>query len=154
MYKTFIMIKPDSANNPVTVAQIFNVFRDHRLKVKHIKEVIVDRDLILAHYDEVIEHQAEKDAFASRVLREFEGQKVIIAMVYGKGDVIARVRKLVGVTQPLFADPRSIRGRFGRKDSYAQANAEDRVVRNVIHASDSSESVRRESALWYLHLLD
>ncbi|MGL5977570.1 MAG: nucleoside-diphosphate kinase [Erysipelotrichaceae bacterium] len=149
MYKTFIMIKPGSAKDAHRVEAIFKIFKEHNLKVKHIKRVVVSKDLILAHYDEVIEAHQEKDVFSNRILREFVGSEVVIATVTGKGEVVAKVRKLVGVTQPLYADPKSIRGRFGNQDTYEASNAEDRLVQNVIHASDSPMSARREIALWY-----
>lgn len=149
MYQTFIMIKPDSASQPKRVEAIFKLFKEHHLQVRNVRKVVVTKELILDHYDEVIEQQAQKDVFANRVLKEFVGQTVLIATVKGKGDVIKKVRQLVGVTQPLLAGPKTIRGRFGNKDSYALSEQEDRVVRNVIHSSDSEKSFVREHAIWY-----
>ena len=64
--------------------------------------------------------------------------------------MIHEVRELIGATDPSKALPLSIRGRFGL-DSIDQAVSEKRMVNNLIHASDSKESVERELKLWFEH---
>ncbi len=62
----------------------------------------------------------------------------VLALVFeGKG-VIAAGRKMIGSTNPLDADPSTIRGQ----------NCID-VGRNCIHGSDSVQSAQREIALWF-----
>jgi nucleoside-diphosphate kinase len=56
-----------------------------------------------------------------------------------EGDgVVAAGRKLVGATNPLNAEPGTIRGDFARVSG-----------RNIVHASDSPENGERETALWF-----
>jgi nucleoside-diphosphate kinase len=55
----------------------------------------------------------------------------------GKG-VIAAARKLIGKTNPLEAEPGTIRGDFGID-----------IGRNLIHGSDGVETAQREIALWF-----
>ena len=64
----------------------------------------------------------------------------IVALVLaGTENVVAKVRKLNGATDPVEAVPGSIRGDF------AQAMEPD----NVVHASDSQESAIREIGLFF-----
>jgi nucleoside-diphosphate kinase len=51
---------------------------------------------------------------------------------------VAASRKLIGATNPLTAEPGTIRGDFG-------AN----IGRNIIHGSDAIETAQREIALWF-----
>ena len=62
-------------------------------------------------------------------------------------DIITYSRRLVGKTNPVQADPDSIRGHFSQ-DSYVKADQEHRLVNNIIHASDSHESANRELHIW------
>ena len=59
-------------------------------------------------------------------------------MVWEGKAVVATGRKLIGATNPLAAEPGTIRGDF------AVATG-----RNVVHGSDSPENGEREAALWF-----
>jgi nucleoside-diphosphate kinase len=59
-------------------------------------------------------------------------------MVWEGRNVVAIVRKLIGATNPQEATPGTIRGDFGID-----------IGRNVIHASDSTESANREIAIHF-----
>lgn len=80
----------------------------------------------------------------------FDGPHTIMPMKItyeGDEDIIAYTRKLAGKTNPQEADPESIRGKFS-DDNYEKAEKAGRLVYNVIHASDSKESAKRELAIW------
>lgn len=56
-----------------------------------------------------------------------------------EGDgVVKSARKLIGVTNPLEAEPGTIRGDYAIE-----------VGRNIVHGSDSPENGERELALWF-----
>jgi nucleoside-diphosphate kinase len=55
----------------------------------------------------------------------------------GKG-AIASARKLIGATNPLDAEPGTIRGDYGVD-----------IGRNLIHGSDAPETAASEIALWF-----
>jgi nucleoside-diphosphate kinase len=61
---------------------------------------------------------------------------------------IETVRKLIGHTIPLNAAPGTIRGDHSN-DAPEQANAENRPVHNLIHASGNSTEATRELNLWF-----
>lgn len=56
---------------------------------------------------------------------------------------------MVGLTEPKQSAPGTIRGDFAIVESYVLADSKKRVVRNLIHASDSVENAKREISLWF-----
>jgi nucleoside diphosphate kinase (EC 2.7.4.6) len=72
-----------------------------------------------------------------------------IVLVVLKGNrAVEVVRKLVGPTAPHAAPPGTIRGDYSI-DSPDLAAEEDRVVYNLVHASDSPEEAEREIKFWF-----
>lgn len=61
-----------------------------------------------------------------------------MAMVWEGNGVIESVRKLMGKTNPLEAEPGTIRGDFGIY-----------ISKNIIHGSDSPESAAREIEIFF-----
>lgn len=148
-HTTFIMLKPDALEAHLE-NKILDVFRENGITILRKKVVVVDEKLILAHYADVIERL--KDAvpdFPQRILKEFADKTVKIYEIgYHHHDIVAKVRALIGATDPAKADPESIRGKFAT-DTMEKSNAEGRMLRNLIHASDSDESAKKELALWF-----
>lgn len=147
---TFIMFKPDTIERNLT-QELLSIFKNHGYKVERSKEVLVDEKLILKHYEDVIK-AVNADYFKKAILKVFIGKKVWVYELSKDTDqdVIHQVRELVGATDPLLADPDSIRGCYGN-DSKAAAIREKRMLMNLIHASDSKESAEKEMKLWFDH---
>ena len=82
------------------------------------------------------------------ILRFFKDQDVLIAEISSEHQTIARLRELIGATDPSKAEPHTVRGMFGI-DSYERASKEERMIENLIHASDSLESAANEFKLWF-----
>ncbi|MBA0830987.1 hypothetical protein Goarm_015480, partial [Gossypium armourianum] len=61
--------------------------------------------------------------------------------------VVASARKLIGSTNPLQAEPGTIRGDLAVQTGRYSDN--ENVGRNVVHGSDSPENGKRETALWF-----
>ena len=72
----------------------------------------------------------------------------VFAMVFQGPHAVEAGRKLVGSTEPKSSPPGTIRGDFSY-DSYALADAEKRVIRNLVHASGTVKEAEREIALWF-----
>jgi len=72
----------------------------------------------------------------------------VIIMVWEGAHAVAIVRKLVGATEPLVSDVGSIRGDFVL-DSYSMSDTDKRSVRNLIHASGSTEEAEKEIKHWF-----
>lgn len=81
-------------------------------------------------------------------LVEFMGSGPLVPMVLSGNRAVETVRKLVGSTLPVSADPGTIRGDYS-SDSADLANDETRPVRNLIHASGDTEEAAREIKLWF-----
>ena len=75
-------------------------------------------------------HSAASNSVGSGVI----GRRNDAAQVWEGNGVVASFRKLVGATDPLKAEPGTVRGDFGRVTG-----------RNIVHASDSPENGERET---------
>ncbi len=72
----------------------------------------------------------------------------VIAMVLQGHNSIKLIRKLVGDQSPENSLPGTIRGDYSQ-DTYVLANAYNRPVINLVHASDSKEAAEKEIKLWF-----
>ena len=109
------------------MGEIINRFERKGLKLAGIKMIVFDDDLL----DEWYSHLKDKDFFPR--VKDYIKWTPIVAMVWEGLEVIDTVRRVVGVTKGREAEAGSIRGDF----SMSQQN-------NLIHASDSIESAKRE----------
>ncbi len=62
----------------------------------------------------------------------------VVLMVLEGPDVVETLRKIVGATNPLIAEPGTIRGDLSMS-----------ITANIIHASDSVENAKRESSIFF-----
>lgn len=146
-YSTFVMIKPDAMARDLDT-EIKNFFVRQGYQIKREKILKVNKTLILAHYDEVIKRIGTSD-FKKAVVNEFYNQEVaILEIVSNEPDLVAKVRELIGATDPALAKRNTIRGIHGL-DSLSKARAENRMLRNLVHASDSDENAAKELKLWF-----
>ncbi|MFQ5975728.1 MAG: nucleoside-diphosphate kinase [Candidatus Hydrothermarchaeales archaeon] len=129
--KTFLMIKPDGVARGL-VGKVISRVEMNGLKITAAKMILVDDALARKHYEEHI----EKDFFER--LLSFITSSPSIAMVVEGEDAIQIVRTLVGKTDPKEAKPLTIRGDFGLS-----------TPNNIVHASDSKKSAKREIALFF-----
>ncbi len=145
MEKTFVIIKPLGLQN--FLVQIMGALRKVGTVVER-KLVAVSRDQIAAHYAE----HSEK-AFFQRLLEYYEGETVLILVLEGP-DAIARVRAVVGPSDPRKSDASQIRHlvmtrwQDGQK-GWSKIELATSGVDNLIHASDSPDAAVREIALWF-----
>jgi len=131
MERTFVMIKPDGVQRGL-IGEIISRLERKGLKIVAMKMINVDRELAEKHY---AEHK-EKPFFNNLVQYITSGP--VVAMVVEGKNAIKVVRTLVGATDPVEAQPGTIRGDFGLD-----------IGRNIIHASDSLESAEREISLFF-----
>jgi nucleoside-diphosphate kinase len=145
--KCFVLIKPDAIKRKLDQV-ILNELKSLPCVITNQAEVVVEEEIILKHYHEVIA-RLDLPGFKEMVLNEFKNQKVIILQCEGDDDqLIQKIRTKVGATDPSVADPSSIRGRYG-EDSFVFAKASSRMIRNLIHASDSIQAAEFECDLWF-----
>lgn len=142
---TFVMLKPDAVERQLGF-EIMQYFLKEGIRIECFDVQTATEPRIREHYAEVISKYGED--FARKMLNMFEGKIVVPIILSGEGDVISKVRKIVGATEPSKAEKGTIRGDLGNGDNYEKAVSEGRVVRNLIHASDSVEAVKREISIW------
>ncbi len=145
--RTFIMLKPDALEKNLE-SDILTFFKEYGIEVVRWATVTVDEPLIMHHYQEVIERLNLPD-FPQRIRDYFVGKTVRIFELESKeNNVVAKVRELIGATDPSKAAKETIRGKYSN-DSMDLAKQEQRLVHNLIHASDSDKSATFEIALWF-----
>jgi nucleoside-diphosphate kinase len=131
MDRTLILVKPDAFARGLT-GEIVARFERKGLRIVAMRHMTVDRDLAERHYAE----HAERPFFGELV--DFITSGPIVAIVLEGVDAVRAARQLIGATNPLEADPGSIRGSFAIE-----------MGANMVHGSDSPESAARESALFF-----
>ncbi len=131
MERTFVMVKPDGVQRGL-IGKIISRLERKGLKIVAMKMMKIEESLAEEHY---VEHK-EKPFFKDLIGYITSGP--VVAMVIEGKEAIKVVRTLVGKTNPREALPGTIRGDYGMD-----------VGRNVIHASDSLESAKREINLFF-----
>ena len=131
MDRTLILVKPDAFARGLT-GEIIARFERKGLTIVALQHMTLDEATAKQHY---AEHEG-KPFFGELV--EFITSGALVAMVLEGEQAIAAARQVIGATNPVEAAPGSIRGDFAIA-----------VGQNMVHGSDSVESGRRESALFF-----
>lgn len=172
--RTLVFLKPDGVQRGL-VGEVVRRFENAGLKLIGMKMVRPNRKLLDRHYPTdagflMTIGGKTKDAFATYGLdvkretgtddpqeigRQVRGWLIdyvssgpVVAFVLEGIHAVSAVRKLVGDTLPYRAAPGTIRGDYSI-DSPTVANLAKRPVRNLIHASGSTEEADAEIALWF-----
>jgi len=131
MERTFLAIKPDGVQRHL-VGEIIRRYEAKGFKLIGLKMLKPSRELAEKHY---AVHK-ERPFFSGLV--DFITSGPLIAMVWEGEGVVASARKIIGATNPLNAEPGTIRGDYGVN-----------IGRNIIHGSDAIETAQTEIALWF-----
>jgi nucleoside-diphosphate kinase len=131
MEQSFIALKPDAVQRGL-IGPVIQRFEQRGFKLVGLKLMQVSRDLAEKHY----EAHSSKPFFKGLV--DFLVSAPIVAMVWEGNGIIDTARKMMGATNPLNAEPGTIRGDFSVD-----------IGRNVIHGSDSPENAKREINLFF-----
>lgn len=131
MERTFLMIKPDGVQRQL-VGEVIRRFETKGFTLVGLKMMKVSRELAEKHYDV----HKERPFFTGLV--EFIISAPVVAMVWQGEGIVAAARKIIGATDPLNAEPGTIRGDLGLS-----------IGRNLIHGSDAIETAQREISLWF-----
>jgi len=171
MERTLVLIKPDGVSRSI-VGEIISRFEKVGLKIVAMKMAWADETLAKKHY--ALEESWAKNVYEkTKSASEKEGKPMkwkdhmelgreiqswnanflkegpVVAMVLQAPHAIEIVRKMVGSTEPRQSAPGTIRGDYAMVESYAVANEKSRVLRNLVHASDSAETANREISIWF-----
>lgn len=131
MERTLVLSKPDAVQRGLAM-EIMRRMEQRGLKIVGLKFMRITRELAEKHYAEHV----GKPFFAGLV--DYITSAPVVAAVFEGPDAVAIVRSTIGSTNPVEATPGSIRADFGLQRG-----------RNLVHASDSPESGRRETNLFF-----
>ena len=131
MERSFVMLKPDAVLRRL-MGTVLTRFEERGLKIVAAKMMSISEELAKEHYGE----HKEKPFFNDLV--SYITSAPVLAMVIEGDDCISLIRKMVGATNPKEADLGTIRGDYAIDTG-----------RNIIHASDSPASAKREIALFF-----
>jgi nucleoside-diphosphate kinase len=130
--RTLVLIKPDGVERQL-IGEIISRIERKGLTIAALELRNVSEELASQHY---AEHEG-KPFFES--LLEFITSGPVVAAIVEGPRAIAAFRQLAGGTDPVEqATPGTIRGDFGLE-----------TQSNLVHGSDSTDSAKREIALWF-----
>lgn len=143
--KTLVLLKPDAVKRGL-MGEIITRFEKAGLKIVAMRLAWVDAEKAKKHYTEDITvRRGEK---VRNYLVDFITSGPVLAFVVEGVDAIENVRMMVGTTEPKSAIPGTIRGDYSHV-SYVHADAEEKVVANIIHASADKADADREIYVWF-----
>lgn len=129
--RTLVLLKPDAVARRL-IGRILSRFEEKGLRIAAMRMEVMPLATAEKHY---AEHR-EKPFFSKLTAFITSGPIVVLAL---EGvDAVKVVRKMLGATLGRAAEPGSIRGDFGMSQSF-----------NLVHASDSPESAKRELELFF-----
>ncbi|MGX7195845.1 nucleoside-diphosphate kinase [Enterococcus olivae] len=124
--QTLVIIKPDGVQRQL-VGKIFQQLEAANLSFSSLKMETLSREILKQHY----QHLTDKPFFPT--LLDYMTEGPVVLMVVEGEQAVARVRQIVGATDPLKAEMGSLRAAFGVNQT-----------RNLVHASDSVEAAKEE----------
>ena len=129
--RTFTIIKPDSVQKG-NFGKIISRVEGAGFRILGIKKVSLSKSQAERFY------AIHRDRpFYNDLVRYMTSGPVYVAALEGK-DAVARLRTLMGATDPSKADAGTIRKEFGES-----------IERNAIHGSDSAENVEIEIRFFF-----
>ncbi len=129
--QTLIIVKPDAVQRGL-VTPILTRFEQKGLRFAALRVMRIDRPLAERHY---AVHKGKP--FYEGLVNFITSGPVVVGVLAGPSAIEA-TRTIIGATNPVTADPGSIRG------SYALE-----IGQNLIHGSDSPETAKYEIDLYF-----
>ena len=147
MQRTLVIFKPDAVMRGI-VGEILTRFERVGLKIVAAKMLQPDYQHYFEHYEGIGTLKTRKgDEIFDNQMREMQ-QGPVIAMVLEGIEAVDQVRKMVGPTDPISAQPGTIRGDYAHM-TYGHAGAAKRGVANLVHASATADEAKKEIAHWF-----
>ena len=133
--KTLVLVKPDGVSRGL-VGEVISRIEAKGYSIDALRMLHADRELLEQHYAEHV------GKVFYEPLVEFMMSGPIVAIIASGNRVIEGFRALAGVTDPTVAAPGTIRGDLARDQG-------TKVVQNIVHGSDSTESAAREIKIFF-----
>ncbi len=132
--RTFAFLKPDSVKNRL-VGEVLARLERKGFTLKHL------RLHQITHKEAESLYSVHKGKPFFQELVDHVTSGPVVLMVLQAPNAVETLRKVIGVTNPLTAEPGTIRGDFSVS-----------ITANVIHASDSAENAKKESSIFSLDI--
>ena len=168
--RTLVVIKPDGIHRGI-IGDIIHRYERTGLKLVGIKMLQVTEDFVEKHYtldpewrritgEKTIKGYLDKglvppinDPYevTGKLLKKLATYMVsgpVIAMVWQGAHAVQIVRKVTGTTEPLMSPVGTIRGDY-LLESYQMTDADERTIRNLVHASGSPKEAEDEIKHWF-----
>jgi len=129
--RTLVLIKPDGVQRNL-VGSIITRLEQRGLRIIAAKFILVTNELAREHY----KIHVGKPFYEGLI--NYITKSPVMAMVWEGPNAIKAVRQTMGATNPLQAEPGTVR------HDYALMTG-----RNLTHASDSPETAEAEISLWF-----
>jgi nucleoside-diphosphate kinase len=136
--RTLILVKPDGVRRSL-IGEVISRVESKGYKVVGLKMMEPTREILAKHYEEHVDKPFYEP------LLEFMLSGPIVAIIAEGNRVIEGFRKLAGATDPTTAEPGTIRGDLARDQG-------TKVVQNIVHGSDSTQSALREIEIFFPEL--
>lgn len=168
--RSLVIIKPDGVQRGL-IGEIITRFEKKGLKLVALKMAWPSEEMARKHYEQpaeaakalgekTIASYKEKgipfwteDPMAvahdiqKKLVRYLSAGPVVVMVIEGP-HTIEYVRKIRGNTSPLKADIGSITADY-TVDSYFVSDADERALRNLVHASGNIDEANHEIGLWF-----
>ncbi|GBC72804.1 Nucleoside diphosphate kinase [archaeon HR04] len=137
--KTLIVIKPDAVRKNV-IGSILKRFEDEGFRIRELRMLRLSKEdaeeFYSVHRDKPFFNELVQFITSGSVVAAILEDESSCCCGGGDGDMdaIAKVRKIIGATNPSKAEEGTIRRLYGSS-----------ITENAIHASDSIESFEREA---------
>jgi len=172
--RTLLIIKEDGLKRGLT-GEILSRIEKAGLKIVAAKMINASTEKVKEHYKKDKEWHIKIGNYNLKDCKEFGldvmeiygsedpeeiGRKVnemlydifknapMLLFIFEGPNAVEKLRKLVGATYPIDADPGTIRGDFGL-DSPAVGLKSKRNVLNLVHASGTVEEAEKEIDIWF-----
>ena len=168
--RTLVIIKPDGIQRTL-IGEIVKRYEQSGLKLVGLKMIVPTVEMIEKHYlidpewrvktglktiesykkkgkKPPSEDPLEVTEVILNNLKKYMTKGPTVAMVWQGMHAVGIVRKITGGTEPLTSDMGTIRGDY-TIDSYEVSDIDGRAVRNLLHASGSTEDAEKEISLWF-----
>lgn len=130
--RTFAFLKPDTVKNRL-VGKVISRLEQKGFIFKHLKLHQITRREAESLYSV---HKGKP--FFQELVDHVTSGPVVLLILQGP-NAVETLRKVIGATNPLAAEPGTIRGDLSVS-----------ITANVIHASDSAENAKKESSIFSL----
>ena len=131
MEKTVVLLKPDCVQKGL-MGEVLKRFEAQGFRMVGCKMMQLDDAILKDHYAHLVELP-----FFPEILGFMQSSPIMALALEGEG-IIQKVRDFIGPTDSTKAEKGTVRGDLG----------EDKM-RNVVHASDSSESAQAELSRFF-----